>query len=161
MVTVPYRLNEPLKVTPLSFAQRFVGLKELPGEDSNPLITGMLRLDHEWPEGDDVPWCSAFVNFIAWCLDLPRSKSLRARSWLTVGQPVRLEDAEPGFDVVVLSRGRGDPPGPTVLNAPGHVAFFVSHDKERGLIDVLGGNQGNHVSVQAYPTWRLLGVRRL
>ena len=30
----------------------------------------MLRLDAEWPEGDDVPWCSGFMNCVAWLLPL-------------------------------------------------------------------------------------------
>ena len=67
----------------------------------------MLRLDQKWPEGDEFPWCSTFTNYIAWPLRLPRSKSLRARSWLLVGKPTSLENAVAGFDVVILKRGSG------------------------------------------------------
>lgn len=61
-------------------AQRFVGIAEIPGHKDSPQVLAMLRLDETWPENDEVPWCSAFLNYVAWLLRLPRSKSLRARS---------------------------------------------------------------------------------
>lgn len=151
-------------VTAYWLAQRYIGLAEVAGETSNSYaIMDMLRRDQSWPKNDETPWCSAFVNHIAWLLRLPRSKSLRARSWLQVGEPVKLEDAEPGFDVVILKRGSGEQPGPEVINAPGHVGFFGG--LEKGVIEdrvmVLGGNQKNSVNVTSYPIDRVLGVRRL
>jgi len=61
-------------------AARFMNLKEVAGTTHSPQIMAMLHLDANWPSGDEVPWCSAFVNYCAWLLDLPRSKSLAARS---------------------------------------------------------------------------------
>ena len=120
-----------------------------------------LKLDNSWPEHDEVPWCSGFVNYICWLLRLPRSKSLRARSWLTVGRAIRLDEAEPG-DVIVLKRGGGDQPGPEVIEAPGHVGFFAGFDTVAAeWVQVLGGNQSDGVNVREYSTERLLGVRRL
>ena len=137
-------------------AQRWVGVKEAPGALDNPDIVTMLRLDATWPEGDDVPWCSAFVNFVCWSLRLPRSKSLRARSWLRVGRPVESPDIG---DIVILKRGRGEQPGPDVIEAPGHVGFYMGHD--HGKIHVLGGNQSDSVSISPYDAGRLLGYRRV
>ncbi len=137
-----------MDITAYTLAQRFVGIKEVPGAASNPQVLAMLRLDGSWPQGDDVPWCSAFVNYIAWLLRLPRSKNLAARSWLNVGTPTNILDAVPGFDVVVLSRGAG-----------GHVGFFAGRDGQ--FVQMLGGNQGDAVSVEPFPTSRILGVRRL
>ena len=74
-----------IETSAFHMAQRFVGIKEAAGAASNAHILAMLHLDQKWPKGDDVPWCSAFMNYIGWLLRLPRSKSLRARSWLTVG----------------------------------------------------------------------------
>lgn len=148
-----------MTITAFGLAERFIGTAEIPGVASNALVLAMLQLDNKWPQGDDVPWCSAFANFVAWLLRLPRSKQLGARSWLMVGQGIALEKAEPGFDVVVLTRGTGTPPGPDVIDAPGHVGFFAGHDGDRVL--VLGGNQGDRVSVEAFPTSRILGIRRL
>lgn len=151
-----------INITPLGLAQRFVGIRETVGPDSNPQILAMLRLDDEWPKTDATPWCSAFVNYIAWLLNLPRSRRLNARSWLAVGQPVPLDQARPGFDVAVLTRGKPPQPGPEKLDAPGHVGFFAGFAGiNRSKILVLGGNQGDTVSIAEYPAERLLGVRRL
>lgn len=148
-----------LELTAFDLAQRFVGVEETEGAASNPAVLAMLRLDNKWPQGDDVPWCSAFVNYICWLLRLPRSKSLAARSWLAVGARVAPISAEPGFDVVILQRGDGPQPGPEVIQAPGHVGFFAGLDGQRVL--VLGGNQGDAVNVAGFPASRVLGVRRL
>jgi len=148
-----------LRITAFDLAQRFVGVKEVAGAQSNPAILGMLTLDHTWPGDDAVPWCSAFVNYVAWLLRLPRSKQLSARSWLSVGRPISLSEAAAGFDVVVLQRGSGVQPGPEVLSAPGHVGWFAGREGDAVLL--LGGNQGDSVSVARFPADRVLGVRRL
>lgn len=152
-----------LGVTAYSIAERFLGTAEMQGRLSNPQILAMLKLDANWPKDDDVPWCSAFLNYVCWLLGLPRSKSLRARSWLKVGRPIPLDVADRGFDVVILSRG-ANAPGPEVIKAPGHVGLFslntlsVNNDP---VVRLLGGNQGDSVSVKRYPASRVLGVRRL
>lgn len=144
-----------MEITAFQLAQRFVGVKEFDGHISNPTILAMLKLDQAWPVDDSsTPWCSAFVNYICWLLRLPRSKSLLARSWLGVGTPVNLMNSEKptaAFDVVVLER----PPSPTA----GHVGFYAGADNNR--VFLLGGNQGNAVSVSAYDVDRVLGIRRL
>lgn len=150
-----------MQITAFSLAERFVGLQEAAGSASSPAVLAMLRLDAAWPEGDDVPWCSAFINYVCWLLRLPRSKSLSARSWLAVGEPISLADAKKGSDIVVLSRG-ANAPGAAVLDAPGHVGFFAAMDPEDPkVVWVLGGNQGDCVSVAPFPIGRMLGVRRL
>lgn len=139
-------------------AQRFTGIKEIGGQVDNPMVLAMLKLDNEWPENDEVPWCSAFTNYVCWLARLPRSKDLRARSWLTIGKGIRLEDAVPG-DIIVLQRGKGDQPGPEILDAPGHVGFYAGRFDQ--FIEVLGGNQSDQVKISRYHKSRLLGVRRL
>lgn len=149
-----------LEVSAFDIAQRFVGTKEIPGLVSNPMILSMLRLDAEWPTGDEVAWCSAFVNFVAHLLRLPRSKSLLARSWLGVGLVLAdVGHAEVGFDVIILRRGEGQQPGPENLTAPGHVGFYAGVGS--GNVMLLGGNQGDGVNVSAFPLSRILGIRRL
>ena len=139
-------------------AQRFSGIKEVGGGLENPQLMAMLKLDNEWPEHDEVPWCSAFANYICWLLRLPRSKNLRARSWLTVGEGIDLDDAKKG-DIIVLKRGKGEQPGPEVIKAPGHVGFYAGRTGD--LIEVLGGNQADTVKISRYSANRLLGVRRI
>ena len=141
-----------------NIAERFINIKEMGGELDNPMIVAMLKLDNEWPQHDEVPWCSAFTNYICWLLRLPRSKSLMARSWLEVGRDVDLADAELG-DIVVLMRGEDGQPGPEVIQAPGHVGFYSSQTPTH--VEVLGGNQSNTVKVSRYEHERLLSVRRL
>jgi len=148
-----------IEISAFDLAQRFVGQEEVAGAASSPQILAMLRLDQEWPAGDDVPWCSAFANYVAWLLRLPRSKSLLARSWLQIGQPIELAAAEVGFDVVVFKRGAAPQPGPEVIDAPGHVGFFAGVEGDRVL--VLGGNQKDAVNLAGFPKGDVLGVRRL
>jgi uncharacterized protein (TIGR02594 family) len=126
---------------------------------ANPLIMAMLSLDAEWPEDDEVPWCSGAVNFVCWLLRLPRSKSLRARSWLNVGRPIKLTDAHPGWDIVIFKRGPDPQPGPDVIDAPGHVAFFGGLESDK--VWSLGGNQSDEFKLSQYPAMDVIGVRRL
>ena len=148
-----------MNVTAFSLAQVFIGTEEVGGAMDNPQILAMLRLDNNWPQDDEVPWCSAFVNYICKLLRLPRSKSLLARSWLTVGATVALENAEVGFDIVVLKRGSGEQPGIENTTAPGHVGFYAG--QSGAYIQLLGGNQANGVKVSSYLKARILSVRRL
>lgn len=145
-------------MTLYEFAQRFVGLAEIAGPRNNGFIVwahSLCGLD----AADEVPWCSAFVNALAWMLRLPRSKSSAARSWLNVGTPVEINDARAGFDVVILKRGAGPQPGPEIINAVGHVGLFAGVDQ--AFVLVLGGNQGDAVSIARFPIASVLGVRRL
>ena len=148
-----------MMITAFDLAQRFVGVHEVPDHADNVTILAMLRLDNATPQHDEVPWCSAFVNYIAWLLRLPRSKSLAARSWLEVGRPIELSEARCGFDVVVLQRGGENQPGPEVIAAPGHVGWFAGREGDDVLL--LGGNQGDRVCIERFKVARVLGVRRL
>ncbi len=152
-----------MNITAFQLAQRFIGIKEISGEMDNPQIVAMLKLDVSWPEGDEVPWCSAFVNYIAWLLRLPRSKSLRARSWLEVGEPVIFSEVKVGFDIIILKRGSGVQPGPEVIKAPGHVGFYAGKSETANNFrrHILGGNQSNSVTINEYDVNRVLGYRRL
>ena len=150
---------KPIEITALTLACRFIGVAEAAGTASNPAVLAMLQLDQKWPVDDDVPWCSGFANYVAWLLELPRSKSLAARSWLSIGRAVGIHEAEPGFDVVVFKRGDGPQPGAEVLQASGHVAFYMA--RKPGLVQVVGGNQGDAVTVASYPISRVLGIRRI
>ena len=151
-----------MKVTAFDVAQRFVGLKELRGKKHHPLIQwGFMLCSWDSDTPDEVPWCSAFAQIPAHILRLPRSKSARARSWLQVGRPIvdPLDELRAAYDVVILRRGGGDQPGPEVIEAPGHVGFFAGLEERHVL--VLGGNQGDAVSIRPYPVERVLGYRRL
>ncbi len=148
-----------ISITAFDLAQRFVGISEVKGNVSNTQVLAMLQLDNPGITNDEVPWCSAFVNYVTWLLRLPRSKSLMARSWLTVGRSIQAQDAIVDCDIVVLKRGEGNQPDADVLDAPGHVGFFAGW--QNGKILVLGGNQNNQVSIASYTFDRVLSIRRL
>lgn len=153
-----------MQITPFQLAERFVGVREIPGSKYNPEILSMLRLDADWPEDDSVPWCSGFVNYIMWLLRHPRSKSLRARSWLNIGRPITLRETQVGFDIVILSRGDPPQPGPEDTTAPGHVGFYAGSDVAGdgdNWVYLLGGNQNDEVNLRIYPGERILGIRRV
>jgi uncharacterized protein (TIGR02594 family) len=139
-------------ITLYDLAQRYVGIREFSekGKD-HPLIQWWLSLcGFSTDTPDEVPWCSAFVNGMAWELRLPRSKSAAARSWLNVGVVAPVRDATLG-DVVVLSRGSNP--------AQGHVGLFAGW--QNGQVQLLGGNQSDGVCVTGFLEERILGVRRL
>ena len=139
-------------MTPYELAQRYIGIKEIAGDKNHPLISWWLSLcGFSTDTPDEVAWCSAFVNGIAWEFRLPRSKSAAARSWLLVGTPVALEQAIVG-DIAILSRGTNP--------AQGHVGFYAGRQHPDGFY-VLGGNQNNGVCVEQFPISRLIGIRRL
>lgn len=134
-------------------AMAHYGISEIPGRRHRPEILDFLigvGLGDDWAQRDETPWCAAFVTHVAATCGAQRSTKPTARSWMRIGQPVFLGDAVPG-DVVVLERGR--------KAWQGHVGFFVRLEKM--AVQILGGNQGNRVCVQAYATARVLAVRRL
>lgn len=149
-----------MSVTAYQLASRYLGVAERPGAADMAFIVAWLQQCDPSVQHDEVAWCSAFVHHVAWLLDLPRSKSLSARSWLTIGEPKTLAEAHVGFDVVILKRGSGPQPGPSELHAPGHVAWFGGLTDDGGIV-CLGGNQSNAVSKAVFRPERLLGVRRL
>ena len=134
----------------LEIALAYYGLTEAPGAADNPIILSMAQdcgfTDYKH---DDIAWCSLFMNWIALKAGYQRSNSLMARSWLGVGQEVAILSAA---HVVVL--WRGSPEG-----AEGHVGLPIA--QRNGLIYILGGNQGNQVSIEGFDPARVLGFRQL
>ncbi len=95
---------------------------------------------------DEVAWCAAFVGACLERAGLASTRSLMARSYSRWGAPL---DAGRCGAVAVLSRG-GDP-------SAGHVGFLVGETASHVVL--LGGNQGDAVSVAAFPKARLVGLR--
>lgn len=94
-------------------------------------------------------WCAAFVNATLGKAGMKGTGSNMARSFLDWGQEV--SDPRRG-DLAIFTRG--DPNGPF-----GHVGFFDGYNED-GTIRVLGGNQGDAVSIANYSPETLLGFRR-
>ncbi len=135
----------------LSTAQAHIGLEEWPGARHNPEIVAFAAASgHAWVQDDETPWCASFVGAVLAQVGLPNTGKLNARSYLDWGEEVAEALAMPG-DIVVFWRGTPD-------GWQGHVGFFAGWDGED--IMVLGGNQGDAVSVKSYSRERLLEVRR-
>ncbi|MBI1650820.1 TIGR02594 family protein [Hyphomicrobium sulfonivorans] len=131
----------------LAAAWAELGQREVRGSADNARIRALFReVGHPAILHDEVAWCAAFVGA---CLErggLASTRSLMARSYLRWGDDV---SAGRIGAVAVLSRGR-DP-------AAGHVGFLMGETPTHVVL--LGGNQGDAVSVAAYPKTRLLGLR--
>lgn len=147
-------IPRPDEPTWLSIARAELGIHEVPGADSNERISeyfSQTRLGPGTP--DSVPWCACFVT---WCLEragVRSTRSARARSYLTWG----FEISEPRIGcIVVLSRGKPE------LNQ-GHVGFYVGAQRKLLVgpkqLSLLGGNQGNSVSIAPYAYQRVLSYR--
>lgn len=153
-----------LQLTALDAAQSYLGVRERTAGDTAYVVAWLSDCALE-DAHDEVPWCSAFVNGVVRIFGgrVPRSGSASARSWLRVGRRVSLDDARPGWDVVIFNRGDGPQPGPEVVAAPGHVAFFVRRAGPPAgrFVSVLGGNQAGSVSYATFPEARVLAVQRL
>lgn len=136
------------------------GVREVAGPGDNARIIDYhhtTTLPDEFAEEDETAWCSSFVNFCIDAAALEPTRSARARSWLRWGVGVSTHIIPLGA-IVILKRGRGPQPGPEVINAPGHVGFFVGWaDPTR--VSLLGGNQSNAVNVSAYDADRVIGAR--
>jgi uncharacterized protein (TIGR02594 family) len=146
----PPKPEEPVRGEPewLKRARAELGTKEEPGAANNPAVLAYYR-DAGHPEinADSVAWCAAFTGAMLERSGYPCSKQLNARSYLTWGKEV--SKPSPGC-VAVFSRG--DPRG-----WEGHVAFYVGETAT--TVKVLGGNQGDAVTIAEYPKSRLLGYR--
>lgn len=140
-------------------AQRFIGIRELSGDKNHPLIVWWLSLCDLKEQPDETPWCSAFMNGMAWDCEKPRTRSAAARSWLELGRVKTLEEAEAVDDVVILKTTAEGPGADVTRGAPGHVGLFARIEGER--VWLLGGNQDDEVRLSSFPRARVIGIRRI
>ena len=121
----------------LAEAKSNLGLKEAPGKANNPKVQKFYA-DCGWPKDtpDSTAWCAGFVGA---CLvrngypTPPKASNLMARSYRNYGIA-----CEPKVGAIAVFP-RGKPPS-------GHVGF-VAKVNANGTVDLLGGNQGDAVSI--------------
>jgi uncharacterized protein (TIGR02594 family) len=137
----------------LKIAVAELGQKEMTGAGNNLHIVNYAKeAGFTWINDDETPWCSIFVNWVARKAGLKGTNKTNARSWLLTGQPVD-NNPEPG-DVVVFWREQPD-------SWKGHVGFFLGFSVDKSRVYCIGGNQGDQVSLSAFPSDTVLGFRRL
>ena len=131
-------------------AAKYLGTREIPGPGTNSIIKGWIRAAAKWLDYDDssTPWCGCFRGAIGMetSTGVP-AEHYRAKNWLKWGSGVHtIREAIKG-DTVILVRKGGF-----------HVALF---DRLAGdYVYLLGGNQGNAVSVAKFPINQIEGLRR-
>jgi uncharacterized protein (TIGR02594 family) len=132
-------MNEPLW---LQAARRDIGQRETTGPNDSPWLRRILK-GYAWLIG--TPWCGGAVrHWMGQAGIEPPRHWYRARAWLEWGRPI----ASPCLGcVAVFARFGG-----------GHVGLVVGRD-QRGRLLVLGGNQGDAVSVAPFDMARVLGYR--
>ncbi len=126
---------------------KLMGTAEVPGAKSNAEIMSWARevgVANIYTN-DDIAWCGLFVALLVKRTGREIVKEpLWARSWLKWG--VKSELPSLG-DIMVFSRDGGG----------GHVAVYIAEDAT--TYHVLGGNQGNKVSITRIKKDRLLDAR--
>ena len=123
-------------------ARKHVGMKEIPGPKHHPTIVKWLTKLRAWWKDDETPWCGIFV---AHCLEeagrpIPKNW-MRAREYENYGTKL----ARPAYGCIATMSRQGG----------GHVAFVVGEVSKGGDLLLLGGNQGNSVSIARFPRSRI------
>lgn len=140
-----------IEVAWVAEARRWIGEREVPGKGNNPRIASLwVRAASVWQSlgGDDssAPWCGMFVDYCVRAAGLPSiAAPYRARAWLDYGTavPVPMYGA-----IAVFERGP----------VSGHSGFIVGRDA-LGRLMIIGGNQGDSVSIAPFSSARVLGYR--
>jgi uncharacterized protein (TIGR02594 family) len=131
----------------LAIAESQMGTCEIDGPLANQIIKDYHAATSLKAVSDEVPWCSSFVNWAMGKAGIKGTNSAAARSWEKWG----VEDKPPKIgSVAVLSRGSN----PTL----GHVGFFMGYVTGK-KVSILGGNQGDCVSIDNFPASRVVTFR--
>lgn len=140
----------------MNVARGYIGLKEVPGAKHEPTILRWWRsIGATWFTDDEIPWCGAFVGGVlkeAGIEPLGAAEAPRARAWEKFGR----ELSGPAQGAIVTF-WRGSPRG-----SAGHVGFVVGRDRSdvrQARLMVLGGNQGDAVTIAPFDRERITSFR--
>lgn len=123
-----------------------LGQKEVSGKESNPRIVEYLTSVGQLGI-DEIPWCSAFVNWIMESNYIKGTDSAMAKSWSNWGKHTELRRGA----IVIFNRGK-DP-------RSGHVSILLDLCEDEDLIYCIGGNQRDRVSISAYKSKDVVASR--
>lgn len=130
-------------------AMKELGVHETHGPEATVRIMEYEQhTDRGYTGSDEEAWCAKFANFVTDEAGFPGTHHANARSFLTWG--ISLLIPIKGC-IVVFKRGDSE--------TQGHVAFCDHPDISNGVVRVLGGNQGDAVSIARFPTSKVLGYR--
>lgn len=120
-----------------------LGQAEVPGGEHNRRILEYHARTSLRAKTDETPWCASYVSWVLEQSEIISAHSARAMDYATWGQPL----ATPALGCVVVLRRTGG----------GHVGFWMG--ERDGKVLVLGGNQGNRVSIAPYRLEDVVGYR--
>jgi len=130
-----------------------IGVKEIPGAGFHPRIVEYFRATTYHATSDEVPWCSAFANWVLMKAGYTYTKSAAACSWLFTGETLET----PRYGCGVVTRRAGRPPEDYAdlkpdqgSYPPGHVCFYTGRMNDKAIL-CLGGNQKDSVCTQPFP----------
>lgn len=130
----------------MEIAKGYVGVKEIPGAKHNSTIQKWLAKLGAWWRDDETPWCGVFVAHCLREAGLPLPENwMRAKVWADYGSNLRSTHVAPGAILVFARQGGG------------HVGFYAGEDSS--YFYVLGGNQGNAVSISKIAKTRCIAIR--
>lgn len=148
----------------LKEALALLGTLEMKGPGNNPTIvkwadevaaasrTPYTAWAGDWYNSDSIAWCGLFMAVVAVRAAnrrkerMPPPKYLSAKDWLNHGTPIVAGKAMLG-DILIFSRDGG-----------GHVAIYVGEDDT--AYHILGGNQGDAVTIARKLKSECIGIRR-
>lgn len=134
--------------SPADLASRMIGLSETNGKSTVESFIQVATGGNI--DINNTAWCAAFLNSIFEATGTEGTGKLNARSYLNWGTSTSTPE---NGDVVVLWRNNPN-------SWQGHVGLYVGPGSKEGYIKVLGGNQGNAVSIKEFPANRVLGYRK-
>lgn len=141
----------------MTYARSLIGVRELPGPRHSATIMGWIKALGAGKLGitvkdDETAWCGTFVAHVMDHFGLPLTErdrkhknivAVRAKAWLDWGRAL----VGPRYGCILIFDREGG----------GHVGFYVGEDETH--YHVLGGNQGNAVSIVRIAKRRCVGMR--
>jgi uncharacterized protein (TIGR02594 family) len=126
-------------------AYNFIGLAEIKGPVHKEEILQFWKdIKRGGIKNDETPWCAAFVGAMLERAGIHSTRYESASSYSVWG--IRLPAPKPGC-IVVFKRSGG-----------GHVGFVVGIT-DKGLLQVLGGNQSDAVNIKEFTTDKVVAYR--
>lgn len=133
----------------MAYARSQIGVREIVGPKHSPTIMGWIKSLGAKKLGitvkdDETAWCGTFAAQVMDSAGLPTPPiAVRASAWGAYGRKL----VAPRYGcILVFTRSGG-----------GHVGFYVGEDRD--CYHVLGGNQGNAVSITRIDKGRLTEMR--
>lgn len=152
---------------PLPIAAQYLGINELDPEGvelRTKLWDNIHGIDSDKSNqaiDSNFAWCGAFVEYVLdsmGSLETLDTGAGWASNWQKVGTEVsgktineRLNNAKAG-DIVLVK---------TKTGSKRHVAFYAGHDPATGKVKLLGGNQGDKVSIIPWSSSGISNIRRI